>query len=312
MLTAGVDLSSQPRGTASCLIEWSAGRPRVSDVTVGVTDKAIVGLLGSVDKLGIDVPLGWPVAFVDAVVEHSRRGTWPVGYRHADTSSYRYRETDRWVWKTLGKPAPLSVSTDPIALPAMRAAALLSKLPDAVALDGSGVAVEAYPAAALLRWGLPSRRYKGREHAPARGPLVEVFAARTASWLDLDEAWRAHCGASDDAFDALVAALVASGGGGTGGAGGQGAARGAAARDGSPCPSPTRWSSWRQPVSEQDPSRTRPADRPGQRQSGGLGAAMSWTTDRRRMTPPTTIRPTRAERTRKWPLMPTRNSTVAR
>ncbi len=46
-------------------------------------------------------------------------------------------------------PQPLSVSTDRIALPAMGAASLLSRLPERAPLDGSGVIVEVYPAAAL-------------------------------------------------------------------------------------------------------------------------------------------------------------------
>ena len=209
MITAGVDLSSQDANTAACVIDWSDRSATVTELTVGIADTAITKLASTVDRLGIDVPLGWPMAFADAVSQHSRNGSWPARYRHADTSAFRYRRTDLWVWKNLGTSPPLSVSTDRIALPAMRAAALLSRLPAATALDGSGVVVEVYPAAALRRWGLPSRQYKRKENSEARRNLVAQFRAATAAWLRVADAQVDLCRASDDAFDALIAALVA-------------------------------------------------------------------------------------------------------
>jgi predicted nuclease with RNAse H fold len=209
MITAGVDLSSQTEHTASCVVDWSDGGATVIDLALDVGDDAITDLITKVHKLGIDVPLGWPVAFADAVARHSRQSGWPVDYAHSDTSAYRYRRTDLWVWKALKATPPLSVSTDRIALPAMRAASLLSRLPERVMLDGSGVVVEAYPAAALRQWGLTWRGYKRKEKSDARRALVEDFFRQTASWLVIGEAGVDRCLASDDAFDALVAALVA-------------------------------------------------------------------------------------------------------
>jgi hypothetical protein len=209
MITAGVDLSSQTAHTASCVIEWSGGGATVSDLALDVGDDAITALVGKVDKLGIDVPLGWPVAFADAVAQHSREGSWPKEYAHVDTSAYRYRRTDLWVWRALRASPPLSVSTDRIALPAMRAAAVLSRLPERVMLDGSGVVVEAYPAAALRRWGFASRGYKRKDKTEVRRLLVERLFVETAPWLSVGRAEADRCLVSDDAFDALVAALVA-------------------------------------------------------------------------------------------------------
>ncbi len=74
MITAGVDLSSQTAHTASCIIEWSGRGATVTDLKVDVDDGAISALVQSVDKLGIDVPLGWPLAFAEAVAQHSARG----------------------------------------------------------------------------------------------------------------------------------------------------------------------------------------------------------------------------------------------
>ena len=91
----------------------------------------------------------------------------------------------------------------------MRAASLLASLPERVALDGSGIVVEAYPAAALRRWGHRSRGYKGATNAEARHSLVTGFLAATERWLQVTSEQVDRCLSSDDAFDALIAALVA-------------------------------------------------------------------------------------------------------
>jgi len=208
MLTAGIDLASQEAKTALCEIEWARGRAKVCELRVGVSDADIVDCARRVRKLGLDVPLGWPSAFVDALVQHGGGGTWPVGYRHEMNQDYRLRATDRFVHAKIGGNPPLSVSTDRIAIPAMRAAAALSALPEPVARDGSGVVVEVYPAAALRRWDLDSRAYKGKDHQGRRHDLaVALFAA--SPWLDLDDEKRRLCCEHDDAFDAVVAALIA-------------------------------------------------------------------------------------------------------
>jgi predicted nuclease with RNAse H fold len=208
MITAGVDLASQAAKTAACVIDWSDQRATVVELTLGVDDDSISALITRVDKLGIDVPLGWPIAFAEAVVGYSVDGSWPTEYRHTDNANYRYRRTDLWVWKNLGTSPPLSVSADRISLPAMRAAALLSHVPQHSARDGSGVVVEVYPAAALRRWGLRSRQYKRKENSDARRELVARLLTET-TWLSIESSGVDLCIDSDDAFDALVAALVA-------------------------------------------------------------------------------------------------------
>jgi predicted nuclease with RNAse H fold len=209
VITAGVDLSSQAPKTAACVISWDDREATVASLCVGVDDDTITGLVARADKLGIDVPLGWPIAFAEAITEHSRGGSWPGSYLHADTTAVRYRATDLWVWKNLPMRPPLSVSTDRIALPAMRAAALLSRLPEHVARDGSGVVVEVYPAAALTRWELASQGYKGKDKRLARQDLVIGLLAKTSRWLRISDAGADLCISSDDAFDALIACLVA-------------------------------------------------------------------------------------------------------
>ena len=151
MITGGTDLASQPSRTATCIIEWRSQVAAVEEIFPSLNDGELRHHVGSVDKLGIDIPLGWPIAFVKALEQHSKDGSWPASYNHEGNRDYRLRRTDRWVHETLGFPSPLSVSTNFISIPAMRAAAVLSRLPDRVALDGTGVVVEAYPAAALRR-----------------------------------------------------------------------------------------------------------------------------------------------------------------
>lgn len=61
------------------------------------------------DKIGLDVPLGWPDAFVDAVVRHRKRE--PFG--EADIAELIRRDTDTWVRRNTHQ-LPLSVTTDRI------------------------------------------------------------------------------------------------------------------------------------------------------------------------------------------------------
>ncbi len=94
-------------------------------------------------------------------------GTWPGTERE----SLRLRETDRLVRR--GGQNPLSVSSDKIAVTAMRCAGLLfehsrrGKSPPQEVNRLDGLIVEAYPAAAFRAWGVSCAGYKGKtpEHA---------------------------------------------------------------------------------------------------------------------------------------------------
>jgi hypothetical protein len=69
--------------------------------------------------------------------------------------------------------------------------------------------VETYPAAALRIWGFAATGYKRRDGRPGLLALLRGLEARTRGWLDLGAAARRLCRDSDDALDAVVAALVA-------------------------------------------------------------------------------------------------------
>ncbi len=76
--------------------------------------------------------------------------------------------------------------------------------------DRSGIerAHEVYPAAALSQWGLRFKGYKGRENASALEMLLASLRKRTP-WLAISSGDAKTCAICDDAFDALVASLVA-------------------------------------------------------------------------------------------------------
>jgi len=215
MRSVGIDLAAEPAGTAACEIVWRAGGARGRLHTARLDDDALLTLIRSADKAGIDCPFGWPQPFVDAVTAHAHAAPWPgrgqTGAPHR--RSLRYRLTDEVVHRQL-RVLPLSVSTDRIGVTAMRCAGLLDTLATQEPVDrtGRGRVAEVYPAAALKRWGFPHQGYKSAAdpdralQARARA-LGQILTALPILTLDDDTADR--CRRSHDAFDALVCALVA-------------------------------------------------------------------------------------------------------
>lgn len=127
------------------------------------------------------------------------------------------RATDHWVHRAAGK-QPLSVTTDRIAYPAMRAAGLLAHYGEVAGhpVDRGGMTgliCETYPDPAIRRFGvwpktLPARAsYKG-DAFDVRERILEELAA-AAPWLVLSDVDRGHCIEFDDCLDALICALAA-------------------------------------------------------------------------------------------------------
>jgi len=54
VITVGIDLAAEPKGTALALIEWSAGLAKLTDLQVGAHDSVIVEASLRADKIGID------------------------------------------------------------------------------------------------------------------------------------------------------------------------------------------------------------------------------------------------------------------
>ena len=200
--TLGVDLAAQPENTAYCLIEWVKPKARIIALRCGADDPILLEMFGCSDKIGIDAPFGWPTAFADAVYTHQHRNVWPA----VQTASLRYRMTDHIVRERI-KRWPLSVSSDRIGVTAMRAVRLLSEIGQ-IDRSGRGRFVEVYPAAALHIWGFPSTSYK-KKKGEAKRRLVTRQLMSATPWLAWPVDARQVCEKSDDALDAVVAALVA-------------------------------------------------------------------------------------------------------
>ena len=209
MLTAGVDLAAEPKGTALALVDWTSDSARVVDLQLGVTDEPIVEIASQVEKLGIDCALGWPQEFVNFV---SQQSDVTLSQHNFDGGmawrrSLAYRETDRHVREVTGR-WPLSVSTDRLGLTAMRCAGLLSRLSaSGVEIDrsGSGLVTEVYPGASLRLWGFNTSGY--RTSQDLRATLLNSLTAQ-ATWLELGE-YEELMISSCDAFDAVIASLAA-------------------------------------------------------------------------------------------------------
>ncbi|WKK71919.1 DUF429 domain-containing protein [Rathayibacter oskolensis] len=209
MLTIGVDLAAEPARTALAALEWRDGRARVLSLSLDAGDDEIVALSRPATTIGIDCAFGWPLEFAAFVSAHTRREIAPRTLAGRDwRRRLAYRETDRAAREVTGR-WPLSVSTDRLGMTAMRCAELLDAFAAAgeeVDRSGAGRLVEAYPAAALRHWGIETTGYKTRPEAVA---LAVEALRRAAPWLDASAGVLALMSRSNDAFDAVIAAMNA-------------------------------------------------------------------------------------------------------
>lgn len=172
----GVDLAAQAKKTgAVLLLPVDDRRWQVKEVEDSATDGALVAAATSVDAIGVDSPLGWPVAFVDAVTAHRDLSPWPG---LPDRATLTHRDTDRAVTELLRRKQirirpPLSVSANTLGSVAMRCALLQRRWLDDIwgmsAADGTGPLVEVYPAAALAAWMIDCKDYKSPDRDKSAG-----------------------------------------------------------------------------------------------------------------------------------------------
>jgi predicted nuclease with RNAse H fold len=211
MLTVGVDLAAEADRTAVAWLDWRQGGAAISKLMRGAADEDILEAVGQADKSGIDCPLGWPDAFVGFVCAH-QAGRVDIAADVARREGRRklaWRLTDEVVREETGL-IPLSVAADRIGHAAMRCAGLLAELARRglmVDRSGAGPVVEVYPAASLKIWDLPYRGYKRQANTAALGHLVDGLLT-AAPWLDMGP-YEGLCRSSDDATDAVIAALAA-------------------------------------------------------------------------------------------------------
>lgn len=211
VITVGIDLAAEPAKTAAAVINWSTRDAAVESLEVGAGNDKLLELIERADKVGIDCPLGWPTGFVDFVASHRDRTVAPgSAARIPDRDALAFRVTDRRVRKEL-LGLPLSVSTDRIGRAAMRLAGLLAAVEEVsggpVDRAGTGCIVEVYPAAALRAWGFKPGAYK--RDADLRCKLVGALVDRTKEWMTYPPSFQELSAESDDALDAVIAALNA-------------------------------------------------------------------------------------------------------
>lgn len=207
MVTLGIDLAAESKNTAGCAIEWLDGLAAVSWVDTGLLDEEILRRAGEASIVGIDAPFGWPMYFVEAITAHHAGRPWPVAqWEKMSRRKLRLRVTDERVWEETGI-TPLSVSSDAIAIPATRCALLIDRL-GVKDRSGDGRVQEVYPAAALCRWGLRYKGYKGPKNVAV---LADLFTRlrEQVPWLAISEQDAKKLASCDHAFDALVASLIA-------------------------------------------------------------------------------------------------------
>jgi predicted nuclease with RNAse H fold len=212
MRTLGVDLAAQPCNTGVCEIVWGKHGGTVSVLDGPHTDERLVALMAGADKVGVDVPFGWPEPFVDALVAHRDGREWPGCGRDPDghRRQLRLRRTDEYVRTIYGRD-PMSVSSNLLSITAMRWAGLEDRLRADEPIDRSGLGrvVEVYPAAALKFWGLRDRGYKGRQNRTVLEALVSALVREAGAGLRFTDGAEEVLRASDHAFDALISSLVA-------------------------------------------------------------------------------------------------------
>lgn len=209
MRFCGIDLAAEAKFTGLATVATDDLSIRVEALAVGVTDEQMIHAVTTAEGAGVDVPVGWPKAFVDFIHHHSSQTlVAPDDTGGAWRRTLALRTTDIDLHRRTGL-TPLSVSANLIAYPAFRWAGIEARLRDQtvdVSRDGSGAIAEVYPAAALYRWGIPHRGYKGPQHQSVRAAVIEALSVRFAplDWNGFDTLALAN----DDALDAVIAALV--------------------------------------------------------------------------------------------------------
>lgn len=203
--TWGIDLSTNPRHSAAVKIAWDDGRPRVDEVVTRLTSDAIVDLVcESNGRVAVDVPFGWPDAFVEYVRSHqqSRQGPLPsAGLATSERAKHlAHRHTDLRLIDDL-EVRPLPAAFDRLGKTAVMWSGIERDLRErGIVIDRAGVdgrVCETYPAAALSAWGLGRTKQSVDE------------MERSFPFLMIGERERNALAASADARDALVCSLAA-------------------------------------------------------------------------------------------------------
>lgn len=208
--TWGLDLSTTPANSAAVALRWDGRMASVDAVHEPLDANGIIELITRTgdEPWGVDVPFGWPDAFVALMADrHTQslpqsllpaKDDW-AGWR---TRTIAQRRTDAFLThheqvRTRPLPAAFQMLGSTAAMWVLVEADLATR---GVEIDRSGLSgrvFETYPRAALAAWG---HRQQGKTDLAA---LEAHF-----QFLRVDARGRAALG-NDHACDALVCALVA-------------------------------------------------------------------------------------------------------
>jgi predicted nuclease with RNAse H fold len=209
----GIDCATDPTKVGLALGAWSGGRAKIWDVVLGGREEPLAQVVTNwlardmPILIALDAPLGWP-AKLGSQLEHHSAGE-PIGI--APNKLFR-RETDQGVKEKLGR-QPLDVGADRIARTAHATLHLLGEIrrisgypiPLAWHPEVEGVsAIEVYPAATLMAYGIQSSGYKKKGQADSREEIVE----RLCTLLDLPDDTSLIL-SNADALDSAVCVLAA-------------------------------------------------------------------------------------------------------
>lgn len=213
----GIDLSTDPNNTGAVLLADNGGQLDAWCLSVPATDEVICKWFARCTAMGIDVPLGWPSPFVQAITAHqlgSAGFPWPA---HDQLDQLAWRTTDWAVIERKFKMQQLfRVAADRVGKTAMRGAAIQAQLPGGpYPRDGSRKPdavrrlVEVYPAAALYVWNLPHKGYKTNSTTAAKKRVMITSGLVSRFTLTMRGSLQQDCHDNDNVLDALVCALIA-------------------------------------------------------------------------------------------------------
>lgn len=173
MKTAGIDLSVDPKKTATCVITWCT-TPSEVQLFSALPHAELVAIVDGAGKVGVDCPFGWPEPFVGAVSDFAAGRGWPPSDGVLGLDRFALRRTDLAVKDRTGL-RPLAVTADRIGRTAMHWAFLQRGLGLNDRTGRSGLLAEVYPAATLKRWGLPFKGLKGKDGAELRRSVLDAL-----------------------------------------------------------------------------------------------------------------------------------------
>ncbi len=161
------------------------GKFSIEEITVGSYDGSVLDTvakwisLSTTSLLALDAPLGWPTDLGESLIDH--KAGRPI---HIEANSLFRRLTDRVVRREIGKQS-LDVGADRIARTAHSTLSLLGKLSDRIGEtislaweppEAPGTyAIEVYPAATLIAYGVEASGYKGKDRVERRLNIVKIL-----------------------------------------------------------------------------------------------------------------------------------------